>query len=295
MAVTQELQAHLLQGVTTLCRAWDLTRKDGWVMGFTDHDLDLRFDGLTYRADTGMTAKVLSQSTGLSVDNTEALGALSAVAVTEEDIQAGRYDGAQVRAWLVNWTAPEQRALQFQGTIGEITRSGGAFQAELRGLAEALNQAQGRVYQKPCSAILGDGGCRFDLDTPGYSTELSVETVEEARVFRFAQIAGFDARWFENGRLEVLDGAAAGLTGLVKNDREGGGARMIELWHSLRAEVAPGDRIKLVAGCDKRSETCKVKFNNFLNFQGFPHIPGEDWLVSYPVRGRRNNGGSLQG
>lgn len=295
MVVSQELQAHLLAGVTTLCRAWDLTRRDGWTMGFTDHDLDLSFDGMTYRADTGMTARVLSQTTGLAVDNTEALGALSDVAVTEEDILAGRYDGAQVRAWLVNWAAPEQRALQFQGSIGELTRTGGAFQAELRGLAEALNQAQGKVYQKPCTAILGDGGCKFALDTPGYSTELLVQEVTDARALRFDQIAGFDARWFENGRLEVLEGAATGLTGLIKNDRADGAGRLIELWQSLRAPLGPGDRVKLVAGCDKRAETCKAKFNNFLNFQGFPHIPGEDWLVSYPVRGRRNNGGSLSG
>lgn len=295
MALSQELQSHLLEGVTTLCRAWDLTRRDGEVMGFTDHDLDLVLDGLTYRADTGMTAKVLSQTTGLSVDNTEAVGALSDVAVTEEDILAGRYDGAQVRAWLVNWAAPEQRVLQFQGSIGEVTRTGGAFQAELRGLAEALNQAQGKIYQKPCSAILGGTGCKFDLDTPGYTVELTVEQVEDARVFQFSEIAGFDARWFENGLLQVLDGEAAGLTGLVKNDRENSDGRMVELWHSLRAAITVGDRIKLVAGCDKQAETCKVKFDNFLNFQGFPHIPGEDWLVSYPVRGNRNNGGSLSG
>ena len=292
MAISDALQTHLLHGVTTLCRAWDLTRRDGWRMGFTDHDRDLVLDGLSYKADTGLTARALSQTTGLSVDNTEALGALSDVAVREADIQAGRFDGAQIRAWLVNWADPEQRLMQFQGSVGEITRIGGAFQAELRGLAEALNQPQGRVYQKPCTAVLGDQGCKFDLDAPGYGVELLVEAVDEARVFGFSDVAGFEPRWFENGRLDVLDGAAAGLSGLIKNDRYDGAIRRVELWQSLRADLAPGDRVKLIAGCDKRAETCKVKFSNFINFQGFPHIPGEDWLVSYPVRGGRNDGGS---
>lgn len=294
MSVSTDMQAHLDSGVTTLCRCWAVTRTDGTVMGFTDHDGGVSFDGIAFRASTGMTARALSQTTGLSVDNTEALGVLSDAAVTEGDILAGRFDGAVVQAWLVNWADPEQRVMQFRGTMGEITRAGGAFQAELRGLAEALNQPQGRVFQKPCTAVLGDGACRFDLTQPGYFADLTIDEVTEARVFRFAGVAGYAERWFDSGRLEMLDGVGAGLTGWIKNDRPDGDGRITELWESLRISVSAGDRLRLTAGCDKRAETCKLKFANFLNFQGFPHIPGEDWLVSYPVSGRRNDGGSRQ-
>src|SRR5690606_20469724 len=131
---------------TTCCRCWALVRRDGATLGFTDHDADLGFEGITFRADTGLSAAALQQSTGLAVDNTEARGALSSEAITEADIRAGRFDGAGVTAWLVNWADPAQRVLQFRGTLGEVTRAGGAFRAELRGLAEALNQPQGRVY-----------------------------------------------------------------------------------------------------------------------------------------------------
>jgi len=294
MAVAEDLLAHLGTGATTLCRCWAVTRRDGVVMGFTDHDRELGFDGITFRPNTGLTARALTQTTGLSVDNTEAVGALSDAAVREADLLAGRYDGAGIRAWLVNWAAPEQRVMQFQGSIGEVTRLGGAFQAELRGLAEALNQPQGRVYQKPCAAVLGDGECRFDLDQLGYSVELPAEEVSEARVFRFVGLDGFEPRWFEAGRLRVLDGAGAGVIRIIKNDRYEGGVRVVELWESLRLPVATGDLLRLEAGCDKRAETCRLKFNNLLNFRGFPHVPGEDWLISYPVSGGRNDGGSLQ-
>lgn len=295
MPVSDAMQAHLDSGATTLCRCWAITRADGVVMGFTDHDAGLSFDGVDFRAQTGMTARALSQTTGLSVDNSEAVGALSDAAVTEADILAGRFDGASIRAWLVNWAAPADRVMLFSGALGEITRKGGAFQAELRGLTELLNQPQGQMYQRPCSAVLGDARCRFDLGQPGYSVELPVEEVAEARVFRFAAVNGFEPRWFEAGRLKVLDGAGAGLIGVIKNDRYDNGTRTVELWEGLRAAVAPGDMLRLEAGCDRRAETCKVKFSNFTNFRGFPHIPGEDWVLSYPVRGRLNDGGSLSG
>jgi uncharacterized phage protein (TIGR02218 family) len=295
MALSAELEAHLETGVTTVCRCWAVVRGDGVTYGFTDHDLAVEFDGIVFRADTGMTARALQQTSGLAVDNSEALGALSDAAVTEEDIAAGRFDGADVRAWLVNWKAPEQRVLQFRGTIGELQRSGGAFRAELRGLTEALNQPQGRVYQKPCTAVLGDGQCRVDLDIPGYVAEIATGEIVDARVFRFADLGGFDQRWFEGGRFEVLGGAAQGLVGLVKNDRIVDGGREIELWESVRAGIAPGDMVRIVAGCDKQGKTCRLKFLNFLNFRGFPDIPGEDWLMSVPTRDAPNTGGSLLG
>lgn len=288
----EALTAHLKSGTTTTCRCWALERRDGLVLGFTDHDGPLEFDGIVFRADTGLSALALQQSTGLSVDNTEALGALSDAAITEEDIEAGRFDGAELRAWLVNWADPDQRKLQFRGHIGEIRRAGGAFEAELRGLTDILNVPMGRVYQKPCSAILGDAACRFDLTTPGYSVDLVVEAVEERRVFRFGELATSAEGWFRYGLLEVRSGAGEGLSGSVKRDRIEAGERVIELWHPLRAEIMPGDALRLVAGCDKEMNTCRRKFLNIKNFQGFPDIPGDDWSISDPSRAGRLDGGS---
>lgn len=290
----QDLFDHLATGATTVCRAWAVTRLDGMKLGFTDHDRDFGFEGFTFRADTGLTARALQQTTGLAVDNTEAMGALSDMAITEGDIRAGRFDGAEVRAWLVNWADVAQRVLQFRGTIGEITRSGGAFTAELRGLAERLNQPQGQVYQRGCAAVLGDRKCRFDFDRPGFVANRAAEAVEAGRLFRFASFAGFSEGWFERGRLVVQAGAAVGLAGAIKADRLApDGAREIELWQEIAAVIAPGDMLRIEAGCDKRGQTCLEKFNNFRNFRGFPHIPGEDWLASYPVSGAINDGGRL--
>ncbi|MDT8856310.1 DUF2163 domain-containing protein [Paracoccaceae bacterium Fryx2] len=287
------LYEHLAGGITTVCRCWAVVRRDAVVLGFTDHDRDLAFEGVAFRADSGLTARALQQTTGLSVDNSEAMGALSDAAVSEADLLAGRFDGAEVRAWLVNWASVEDRVLQFRGTFGEIVRAGGAFQVELRGLTEALNQPQGRVYQRDCSAVLGDGGCRVDLGQPGYFAERAVELVEDRRVFRFAEFRGFDDRWFERGRLVVLSGAAVGMVGVIKNDRLSAAGREVELWQSLGPQIGPGDLVRLEAGCDRRGETCRLKFNNFINFRGFPYIPGEDWLTTYPVSAGMNDGGSL--
>lgn len=289
-----ELAMHLGGGLTTVCHAWAITRKDGAVFAFTDHDLPLSFAGYEFRADTGLSALALAQSTGLSVDNTEALGALSDASLREDEIEQGRFDGAEVRAWLVNWADTGQHWLNFRGHLGELTRAGGGFRAELRGLTEGLNRPLGRVYQKPCSAVLGDGNCRFNLAQENYAQELPVQTVEGARRFVWQDFLSYDTDWFTRGRLEVLDGPALGLWGAIKSDRVEDGARIVELWEPIRGLMTEGTQVRLVAGCDKLVDTCRFKFNNFDNFQGFPDLPSEDWVVAVPSSSKANNGGSLR-
>ncbi|MCT8160127.1 DUF2163 domain-containing protein [Pseudoruegeria sp. SHC-113] len=293
MAVDAEFLAHLQGGATTVCRCWEVARRDGQRFGFTDHDEDLQFEGLTFKARSGLAPGALQQSTGLSVDNAEAMGVLSDEAVTEADLLAGRFDGAEVKAWLVNWGAPAQRHLQFRGSIGDIQQGKGAFQAELRGLSDLLNQVQGRSYQKRCGAVLGDAHCGVDLGSPLRHAERAAEEVSGNQRFAFEDFTGFDTGWFTHGRLRVLSGAAEGLSARIKADRFLDGQRVIETWEALRAEVLPGDMLRLEAGCDKSAETCRYKFSNFASFRGFPHIPGEDWLLSYPVQGKNTSGGKM--
>ncbi|MEO0903631.1 MAG: DUF2163 domain-containing protein [Pseudomonadota bacterium] len=288
----EALYAHLRAGVTHTCHCWLIRRSDGVVLGFTDHDAALQFDGVEFAPQNGLSARAIAQTTGLSMNNTEAFGVLSDDAIAEADIVAGRYDGATVQVWLVCWDDVTARKTLFRGSLGEITRGAGGFEAELHGLTEGLNQMQGRSYLKTCSAVLGDARCRFATDHASYRLEQTIDAPSAGQVFTLTGAENFNAAWFEHGVLEVLTGAAAGLSGLIKSD-VGAAERVITLWSPLNAPVALGDLIRVTAGCDKRADTCREKFDNFLNFQGFPDIPGDDWLVSVPRSDQSNSGGSL--
>ncbi|NBE08677.1 DUF2163 domain-containing protein [Paragemmobacter ruber] len=281
------LADHLAGGITTTCLCWAVTRRDGVEMGFTDHDRDLAFEGVTFRAGTGLTARALAQVAGLAVDNSEAVGALSDAGVRAEDITAGRFDGAAVRLWQVNWQDVAAREMRFRGTLGEVTQAGAEFRAELRGLSEALNRTEGRVLQPGCDAVLGDARCGVDLSLPEFGGVFAVEAVREGRVLVLALAGGFAAGWFAQGTLRILDGAAAGLSGSVKRDAVEDGLRLVELWEEPAILPAPGDRVDLRAGCDRMAETCRSKFSNFMNFRGFPHVPDEDWITASPRRSMR--------
>ena len=100
-------------------------------------------------------------------------------------------------------------------------------------------------------------------------------------MLRLSGLPGIEDRWFERGAVQFLDGAARDIRRHVKNDRAlPGGMREIELWMAPAMEPVAGDLVRLIAGCDKSAGMCQLKFNNYLNFRGFPHLPEEDWLMA---------------
>lgn len=278
----EALLKHLKTGATTVCRAWLVQRTDGVNLGFTDHDDDLTFDGNFYSAETGLTAQNIEKNLGMSIDNTEVIGALSDASINENDIMAGRYDGAEVVEYLVNWKNVEERSILFRGTFGDLSRKQGAFRVELRGLSAALNIQRGRIYHPECSAALGDSECKVDLSNSGFTTTVDLIKAEGCRFLYVPQLPEFSDNWFRHGQVKIKNGVGYGQIGRIRSDIRLEGYRKIELWQGIGQLPKAGDEIELVAGCDKRASICRTKFDNFLNFRGFPHIPGEDWLRAGP-------------
>ncbi|MEO0983268.1 MAG: DUF2163 domain-containing protein [Pseudomonadota bacterium] len=287
-AIDPALDAHLKSGATTLATCWRIERRDGVVLGFTDHDRALSFDGVDYAPEAGANGAALATSADLSVDNSDIEGVLDDAALSAGDLAAGRYDGARVEIFLVNWADTGQRALLKTAIIGETTRKGDAFAAELRGVSSLLDQPTGRLFQRLCDANLGDARCGVDLGDPTYRTSGAVTALRDDLSFVASDFDGFETNWFAHGLLTWSSGANAGAAAHVKRQDAAG---VVALWLPPGAPIAIGDAFTVTAGCDKRFSTCAAKFSNAVNFRGFHLMPGNDFAVSYPLRGEKNDGG----
>lgn len=293
-SLSPALAAHLAEPATTLCRAWRLTRRDGAVMGFTDHDRDLAFDGTTFAAGTGLEAAEANAELGFAVGGGEVSGALVSAGLTETDIAAGRYDDATVETWLVNWADPEARLLTGSFSVGEIRREDGAFVAELRGPAHRLDEERGLLYRRACSADLGDGRCRVDLASAAFRATGTVGATDGGLTVTAAGLGGFETGWFTAGELRWTSGANEGVAAEVKAHRVTAGIVQLDLWSRAPDVIAPGDGFQVTAGCDKSLATCRAKFANVLNHRGFPHMPGNDFVLRVAAAGQGAfDGGSL--
>lgn len=287
------LAAHFAREVTTICHCWRLTRKDGSLTGYTDHDRQLAIGGLVFEPETGFSASEARDTLGLAVDTVDVEGALSSDRIRDEDIAAGLYDGAKVETLLVNWRQPADFAVVKTATIGKITRSDERFVAELESLVAALDQPNGRYVTRACDAELGDARCGFLLAQSGFTATGSVVTTSASETMRVTGLDSHDAGWFSSGTLTWTSGARAGRTERIVAHRKEAGGTVFVLLPSVGPAVEAGDAFSVVAGCDKTFATCKAKFSNALNFRGFPHLPGNDTAYSYVTDGGSFDGGPV--
>lgn len=285
------LAAHLASGATTLCNCWRISRRDGVVLGFTDHDENLFFDGTLFRAGTGFEGTEIETRLGLAATGSELHGALSDESIAENDLVGGKFDNARVELFLADWSDVENRLLQRTGNIGEIRREGAAFAAEIRGLAHQLDQEHGRIFAAPCDADLGDLRCGIDLDDPAFRGEGEIASVQGAALFAASGLGDFAHDCFTRGKLVWSGGANEGLAVEIKEHRKDGDVVTLSLWQTPPNPLQAGDEFAVTAGCDKRFETCREKFANTLNFRGFPHLPGNDFVVGYAVPGEPGHDG----
>lgn len=261
--------------LVTIALCWRLERRDGVTLGFTTHDRDLAIGGLVYRAAPGMVPSAIAVSDGFEADSVDIEGALTSDAISAADLAAGRWDGASVRIFMVDWEAPEGEAFAVaRGELGEVSIRSEAFEAELRGPTALLDAPVVEQTSPECRARLGDARCRVDM--AGRTRLTRIAALVSDAVFDVEDAAGGAA--YAGGDLRWIGGANSGLRSELLQSAD---ARLT-LREPPPLAPAVGDLVEISEGCDKMLATCAARFGNAVNFRGEPHLPGLDLLTRYP-------------
>lgn len=277
--ISSGLDSELAKDATTLATLWKITRRDGEVYGFTDHDRDITYGGLLYLASTGYTGSEVVTSGKLNVDNLEVESFFDADSILEADVASGKWDRAQIEVFIINYANTSQGVLQQRrGETGVFQFKGGRFVSELRGMMQYLSNQIGRTYTPLCDATLGDERCGVDLDaSPSLRQSFTVTSVASRQEFTDSALTQ-DADWFQYGTVTFDTGENAGYSMEVRTFSAG----VVSLMLPLVGEIMVGDTGTITPGCDKRRATCIAKFDNVLNFRGFSDIPGLDKMIATP-------------
>lgn len=274
-------QTALAQDTTYLVSCIKVTwRVDagGNVFGFTTHTKNLTIDGVVYEAASSFLYTEVSTTAGLNVDNMEVAGALRSESINILDVMMGRWDGAAVEMFVVDYTNLALGKNYYRvGNIGEIRWTDYGFEAELLGLMNSLQMRFQRAYLPGCDATLGDTRCGVDLGTFTDGTvSATVTGVTSQAVFTASSITQATG-WFADGYVLFTSGANDGVKADVKWQTNAG---VITLQLSVIGAINVGDTFDIVVGCSKSFEMCKAKFANGERFRGFPWLPGVDRLIS---------------
>ena len=217
----ESIRAALAGHVSSLCWCWIVTRSDGARFGFTDHDRDLDWSGVTCRAGTGFGGSDVEAGTGLDAEQSGLVGALDDDVLRAAELEAGLWAGARVERWRVDWSGDPPAGVQTgQGELAEIRAVDGRFEAELLGLSHTLSRISGRVFARRCDAVLGDDRCGVDPGHPGFAggCDKSFATCRDrfanSVAFRgFPYMVGNDVLQASPADEPVRDGGSRGLGG----------------------------------------------------------------------------------
>lgn len=265
----------------TIATFWRVTRTDGTIFGFTNHDVAKQIDGVIYEAFSGFTASELATNSTLSVDNMEVEGLFDSSGITDADLEAGLWDNAAIHIFEANYVALAWTNTLLTGWLGQVRHNRGLFVAELRSLMSKVQKSVGDVITPTCRYKLGDLNCKVDLDAIT-EHDVPVSAVTSRLVIVSAVLASispaYAADHFSWGVITFTTGANAGFSMDVKQYAADG---TITLQLPFPYTVAVNDEFSISPGCNKLLKTgpgeylgdCKVKFDNVVNFGGEPEVP----------------------
>lgn len=267
------INSHILLECTTLADCVLLVLRDGTELGFTSHDRDIVYDGVTYARESAITRSSTSANNGISLQTLDLDGLINADAFDEDDIRAGVLDGASVYLFLINWAKTSDGIIKLvRGSLGDITLKSGIYTLQINGLQKKLQNEILRIYSPLCDAEFGDAttGCGYDLAAVQQSG--TVDSASDKKNFISTDITITTNDEMNMGRIAFTTGDNAGATLEIKDSATDGS---IELYLSAPFSIGAGDEFTIVPGCNKLFSTCKNN-GQALNFRGFPDLPGED-------------------
>ncbi len=280
------LATHIASGQTTLARLFKITRRDGTVLGFTDHDQNLILSAVTYLSTSSFNPFNLNEGSDGSVKTTELVGAIDSV-ITRADIQRRLYDYAQVQLLLCNWSNLTQGSLILAtGAFGPVTIEEFQFRVEVRGMAKPLEDMGGQICGPNCRVDFGSFKCApggLLADGTDINSLLQTGTVVSTDGVSTIVFSGLtNPNKPDGGNLTFLTGGNTHFSSQIKTINWGTSTITLKPGALLLVAIAPGDTFAYFPACDFTFLTCSTVYLNGINFQGEPHAFNPDDSLTYP-------------
>lgn len=261
---------------------WTIVRKDTTTLRFTDHDKDIVFGGNTYSSATAPDATAREMRAALGPSNLDLRAAFSTGLVTVSDLKKGLYDEADITEEVVDWYYPDvvgclRKRVYYVDRV-EFTDS--TWTIQVMSVAGKLEKREGRVHDKYCPHVFGEGicyqgGAGVDLETASKKTALqtvaAVSSAHPKRIFTLTSPGiTINQAYFKHGKVVWQSGANTGVTSPIREVTSGHTAW--ELWAPTPYDIAATDTFYAYVGCDKSWDSCII-YDNTVNFGGNPRMP----------------------
>lgn len=278
--LSAQLKTDLKNGTISILT--HIIRKDGTEFFFTDYPINLTIDGDTYESIAGLARIKLVAQSAAEVSSQSLTSAFAENIIEEVEVRKGIWDDAKIIVSWTSWKNPSAgKLIIFSGRLGVISWTDDGLKAEVHNLVKYLQRDIGRFYTAFCQHILYDSKCQVLESSFDFTGSVDVILTDTLKFKISGAAAGEADGYFSNGKLEWTTGNNVGLIHEVKaHDVDGDPliGESLEMFLPTPYSIQAGDDFIVYAGCDKTLETCKNKFNNVVNFGGFPFLTPKNTL-----------------
>ena len=243
---------------------YHIWRDGGEHWRYTDGDVSVTFDGDVYspatlsrssvRYDTQLEVTALTIDASHVNDPVLEFIAVNPVEILWVSISKLHRDQSPLEADVI-----------FIGQIKNVSFKGIAASVNCVGFEHFLNQTIPKWrYQLTCNHMLFDTKCT--KAAADYKTTTAVTLDSTGTELTSADFDALADGYFTGGKVVFGDETR------TVTDHTGA---VLTLMYKFK-ELENNDSVDAYPGCDGKIETCKDKFNNIVNFLGFPHIPVEN-------------------
>jgi uncharacterized phage protein (TIGR02218 family) len=276
-----------------LVTCYRITRLDGEIFCLTTHVKDLEisdsvFDaydfglGSTTRTYYGVALSPSESSENASVraNNQEINVAMDEDFISEADLDAGKYQYADVIVFTMNPLDLSMGAFDpWRGQTGAHTKGSVAARIVLNTLSSRAEQTIGFVTRENCRFRFGSPQCGKDLSgnnpdgVPYTSAGVAVTSLgtNTSLIFSCSSLVGKPDNFYKRGKVIWTAGPNAGLQMDIATFDSSTGEMMLRM--EMPFEISAGDEGTFVAGCEKTHRACWEDHANGIRFGGFPKAP----------------------
>lgn len=286
--VTPAVEAVMNSDAAWYADLFTFTLISGLVMRYTSADVDVTWDGNTWKATMADGAPLISRGEitfepGLTVDQLEIT-----IQTDETMTVSGLPWPHAIRVGLLNGATVEvQRAVsllgqpvagvipRFVGKVGPCNpgRMSSAITVESH-LAYLSAPVPRNVHQPSCLNTIYDGACT--LNRAANETTVTVVSVNLDGLTVNVSGATLTASRYLGGFARFVGTVGGNVNQQVTVSDNGTG--QITLLYPFPASLLIGQQIALAPGCAKSMDDCN-SFGNIIHFRGHPHVPVPETAV----------------
>jgi uncharacterized phage protein (TIGR02218 family) len=260
--------------------AFLFTLQGGSTLAYTNIDVTFTYAGVTYLANSILVDGLKYKAAiGLEADQQQITVAarstdtISGGAPFLQALRDGSFDGCEIVRYRVFFSdrlggTAIGATMLFKGRLGNIDEIG-RTSAKLTVNSDLVLldiDMPRNMYQPTCLHTLYDSGCTLSKTSPSFSSSGAVGAGSTASIIYWS-LANAN---FAQGTITFTSGVLTGVTATVGSVANGSSLNLI---NPLQSVPAPGDGFTVYFGCDHTLTTCQAKFNNLVNFRGFPYVP----------------------